>query len=238
MGDKVHLGRVLKEVGRENSNQLKLSFQDGSIFLCDKLILAMPCSVYSDIAFDRGVIPTEKLQRIKRVQSGSNGKVLLPIKVGRLTHNAILTDKMAAFFCGGNTILTLYFSRESGAHLLKNLRDLFQETRVALSSGFKNSIFPEEWPVIAEDGHFTQYNTPVAKSWWEDPYAKGSYSNFGVSLKEQFAEQMTYKGIKLKALFEPVNDRVFFAGEHTTILDEIGTMEAAVESGERIATLF
>lgn len=238
MSSKIHLGRALKEVVREASNQLKLSFQDGPTVLCDKLILAIPCSIYNDIVFDERVISTGKLQKIKCVQNGSNGKVLLPIKVGRLTHNAILTDKMAAFFGGGNTILTLYFSRESGAHLLKNLKDLFQETRVTLGSGFKNSIFPEEWPVIAEDGQFTQYDTPVAKSWWEDPYAKGSYSNFGVSLKEQFAEQISYKGAKVKALFEPVNDRVFFVGEHTTILDEIGTMEAAVESGERIATLF
>lgn len=49
---------------------------------------------------------------------------------------------------------------------------------------------------------------------------------------------MTYKGVIVKAMFEPVDDRVFFVREHTTILEEIGTMEAAVESGERIAELF
>jgi monoamine oxidase len=48
---------------------------------------------------------------------------------------------------------------------------------------------------------------------------------------------MTYKG-KVKVLFEPVDDKIFFIAEHATILDEIGTMEAAVESGERIAELF
>jgi len=51
-------------------------------------------------------------------------------------------------------------------------------------------------------------------------------------------EEMTYKGVKVKALFEPVDDRVFFVGEHTTILEEIGTMEVAVESRERIANVF
>jgi hypothetical protein len=31
--------------------------------------------------------------------------------------------------------------------------------------------------------------------------------------------------------------KIFFVGEHTTIFDEIETMEAAVESGDRIANL-
>lgn len=238
MGNKIHLGRILKKVGRDDANQLKLFFQDGSTLLCDKLILAIPCSVYDDIAFDEKVIPPERLQKIKRVQYGSNGKVLLPIKTGDLTHNAILTDKMAAFFGNESKTLTFYFSRESGSNLLKNLKDLFQEAQVALKVGFKNSVFTEELPIAADDDQFTSYDTPVAKSWQEDLYAKGSYSNFGIDLKEQFAEKMTYKGVKVKVLFEPVDDRVFFVGEHTTILDEIGTMEAAVESGDRIANLF
>lgn len=238
MSHKIHLGRVLKEVAVNDAKQLVLIFQDGSTFLYDKLILAIPCSVYSDIAFDERVIPTGKLEKIKRVQHGSNGKVLLPIKTGPLTHNAILTDKMAAFFAGDSKILTLYFSRESGANLLKNLKGLFEETQSALKAGFENSIFTQDLPIIAEDDQFTSYDMPVAKSWWEDLYAKGSYSNFGVDLKEQFAEKMTYKNIKIKTLFEPVDDKVFFIGEHATILDEIGTMEAAVESGERIANLF
>lgn len=238
MNQKIHLGKALQEVGRGDENQLKLFFQDGSTYLFDKLILAIPCPVYSDITFDEKVISGEKLQKINRVQYGRNGKVLLPIQTEHLTHNAVLTDKMAAFFGNESKVLTLYFSRESGAHLLKNMKDLLQEAHIALKAGFKDSIFTEELPVVAEDEQFTSYDMPVVKSWGEDPHAKGSYSNFGIDLKEQFAEKMTYKGVKVKVMFEPVDDRVFFIGEHTTILDEIGTMEAAVESGDRIATLF
>lgn len=238
MDNRVHLGKVLKEVSGSAAKQLMLAFQDGSTFLCDKLILAIPCSVYNDITFGEKVIPPKKLQKIKRVQNGSNGKILLPIKTGHLTHNAILTDKMAAFFGDDSTVLTLYFSRESGANLLKNRKSLFHEAQTALKLGFKNSVFTQEPLVVAEDDQFRSYDTPVIRGWLEDLYAKGSYSNFGIDLKEQFAEKMVYKGVTVKVMFEPVDDRVFFAGEHTTILDEIGTMEAAVESGERIAKLF
>jgi monoamine oxidase len=64
MNNKIHLDMALKEVGREDVNQLKLFFQNGSTFLCDKLILAIPCSVYSDITFDEQIIPTERLQKL------------------------------------------------------------------------------------------------------------------------------------------------------------------------------
>lgn len=33
------------------------------------------------------------------------------------------------------------------------------------------------------------------------------------------------------------HNKIFFAGEHTTILDALGTMEGAIESGERMARL-
>jgi monoamine oxidase len=238
MSSSLHLNKVLKEVCAGERNQLMLFFQDGSAALCDKLILAVPCSVYQDISFDNKVIPSEKLKKIKRVQYGSNGKILAPMTGGHLAHNGVMTDKMFAFFMGESKVLTLYFSRKSGQNLLKNLKDLFQEARAVLKLGFKGSSLTEHLPVIANDDQLTPYDKPVAKSWWEDIYAKGSYSNFGVGLKEQFDEKTTYKGVSVKTMFEPVDNRVFFAGEHTTILDVIGTMEAAVESGNRISALF
>lgn len=43
-------------------------------------------------------------------------------------------------------------------------------------------------------------------------------------------------GETFKALFAPIQGRLYFAGEHSSILLEVpGTMEAACESGERIA---
>ena len=39
-------------------------------------------------------------------------------------------------------------------------------------------------------------------------------------------------------MFEPIDDQIFFIGEHTSIIYEIGTMEAAIESAERTAKLF
>lgn len=42
----------------------------------------------------------------------------------------------------------------------------------------------------------------------------------------------------VKPLFAPIDDRIYFAGEHASILFDVpGTMEAACESGERAARL-
>ena len=78
----------------------------------------------------------------------------------------------------------------------------------------------------------------MAKSWVSDPYIKGSYSNYSVILKDKLQKTVPYKNIIVKEIFAPVNDQIFFMGEHATIISEIGTMEAALESGERIAALF
>ena len=124
MGNSIHLNKTLKAV-REDGDHIMLLFQDGTTTFCDKLILATPCSVYSDIIFDPKIIRAEKLQDMKKVQYGSNAKILIPIKTSGFTYSAMMTDKMVAFFSADQKLLNLYFSRESGKHLLKNLNDLF-----------------------------------------------------------------------------------------------------------------
>jgi len=42
----------------------------------------------------------------------------------------------------------------------------------------------------------------------------------------------------VKTLFKPIDNRLYFAGEHASVLLDIpGTMEAACESGERTARM-
>lgn len=43
---------------------------------------------------------------------------------------------------------------------------------------------------------------------------------------------------KVRPLFAPISQTLYFAGEHASILtDVLGTMEAACESGERTARM-
>lgn len=234
----VHFHKVLRKVIHEESGKIKLTFADGTSSLCDQLILAIPCSVYEDIAFDERVIPRERLDLIKKVQYGTNGKVLMPVTNSHLAYTAAFTDEMVAFFNDDKKAFNLFYPGLGGAHLIENLQKSFDEAMNALKKCFEQASFGNNSPVIADDNQFGKYKGPVAKSWAQDAFAKGSYSNYSLELNEMYGSQLFYKEIKIKTLFSPIQDRIFFVGEHATILDEIGTMEAAVESGERISTLF
>jgi monoamine oxidase len=93
-------------------------------------------------------------------------------------------------------------------------------------------------PHIPDDIQFKRYASPLIKAWSRDPFAKASYSAYGTLLNEKIDQKIQYRGITFKKIFAPIEDRIFFVGEHATLLDEVGTMEAAVESGERLAKLF
>ena len=80
------------------------------------------------------------------------------------------------------------------------------------------------------------YKEPIGYSWPNDPYAKGSYSYIASGQESILTSTEIRKGETFKTLFAPIEDTLYFAGEHTSILSEVpGTMEAACESGERIA---
>ena len=49
---------------------------------------------------------------------------------------------------------------------------------------------------------------------------------------------MTVDGETVKTLFVPIDETIYFVGEHTSVLMDVpGTMEAACESGERAARM-
>jgi len=118
------------------------------------------------------------------------------------------------------------------------LNSEYIKTLSFLKKIYPTAFFKETPPQEINDVQFAKANNPVIKSWVKDLYAKGSYSSYGVVLQELFDQKINYQNIIVKKVFEPIDDRIFFVGEHTTIIDEIGTMEAAVESGERISQIF
>ncbi|MFI4984306.1 MAG: flavin monoamine oxidase family protein [Rickettsiales bacterium] len=233
LGNRIKLNKILHAVSK-NDNKIVLKFRDGSIVVCDKLILAIPALTYNDITFDDNVISEQQLNMIKSISYGENSKILIPIQYAKKTCNSIITDEMVTFFNGDQKLLNMYFINDDGTSRIK---DQFSKQLSILKQAYTGAEFNELPPVDAEDTPFKQYNCPVAKSWVGDAYAKGSYSTYNVALGTKLAQTRTYKNIPIKEMFMPANDRVFFIGEHTTLLSEIGTMEAAVESGERIAKI-
>ena len=245
LGTRIHLNHVLKKVSF-SGDKIKLTFQDGKTVSYDKVILAIPAPCYQDIHFSEAVLPKNQLNLIKKIPPGSNAKAVVPIQYAQLPHNDILSDNLGrldntveSWLNADQKLLTLYFSGDDGQGIIEKLYPIaFKLLNLCYN---RNATLNEATPITAIDENFAYYDAPVIQSWVQDPYSRGSYSSFGVGLNRLIDEKIQYKGVQFRAIFRPVSDRVFFIGEHTAIMSgvgTIGTMEAAVESAERLAKLF
>jgi monoamine oxidase len=97
---------------------------------------------------------------------------------------------------------------------------------------------PYPLPTYARDEVFSSYEGSVGWSWVRDPYAGGSYSTIAPGQSSLLTKVEEVNGESVKSLFAPIDGTLYFAGEHASILSDVpGTMEAACESGERIARM-
>lgn len=238
LGNKVHTSEILKSVKKNTRNQYVLSFQEGSTIFADILVLAIPCSVYEDIHFEKGIIPEQRLQAIKKIPYGTNSKIMIPFPRSTKERVAFLDDQVGAFFNADMTALNLYYTQESAFFTSENLLDSYQKGCSLVAAGFGADCVPPRNPVFAIDDSFVTYEGPVAHSWPNDTYAKGSYSYTAPGQEVLFTSVVEEGGELAKCLFTPIDQRLFFAGEHTSVLRDIpGTMEAACESGEKAARM-
>ncbi len=234
---RIHLSHPLTAMELGKNNRILLTFEGGARQECDKVILTLPCSVYEDIEIDAQLIPQKELAFIHKVAYGENTKILFPVSYGALPYNSILTDEMASFVNPGTQICGFYFAGEAGRRLKSNLEDLYARALIAVTATNSSLTYSPGSPQIANDKPFEAYNAPVTHFWVNDPYAKGSYSFRAANIMQELSHFEKYRGEKIRAPYRPLHDRIFFAGEHTAIDADLGTLEGAVESGERIARM-
>ncbi len=227
----IHLQMPLKSVHKHNG-KYELKFKNGSKREADILVLAIPTTVYEDISFGEQVIPADKLKGIKSVQFGSNSKIIIPFSES----TQFINDRMVAF--SHDNTLTFYYTGESSCFDHDTVGDIYEKDMKEIKDAFGPNASSLKAPQIAKDEHYVSYSTPVAYSWPNDPYAKGSYSTIGPGQESLLTSLQTIKGEQSKTLFTPVDGTLYFAGEHASILLEVpGTLEAACESAERTARM-
>ncbi len=230
IGDRLHLNKILTHIERAN-NRVALTFKDHEIKLCDKLILALPVSIYHDISFSDNLIAKKQLDLIKKIQTGRTAKILAPIQLQNRDYSVIFTDNLVGFLNADKQIINIHFANDNGKNAFTKTFTQDLSILIAQNDRIKVNNTP---PILAADKQFDYYESSVAKSWVDDSYAKGSYSNYGIASGDHFQKITSYKNTPIKEIFYPIQDQIFFIGEHTTVLPEIGTLEAAVESGERL----
>lgn len=234
---RLHLNMPLKTVAKGNDQSFILTFSDGWKVKADTLVLAIPCSVYEDIIFEDEVIPNGRLESIKSVRSGSNAKILIPFPSADPSITGCINEQAISFFDPARQTLILYCTGAMSYFSKNSVNDIFIKAKPMLEKAFAGCPFSTA-PIIAEDRSYVTYEQPVGYSWPNDPYAKGTYSFISPGQESLLTSMEKFNGESVKTLFAPIDQKLFFAGEHTSILMDVpGTMEAACESGERAARM-
>lgn len=234
----ISLNHALKSVERLDSGHYLLSFQNGQRVRAEIIVLAVPCSVYESIQFSENVIPRRTLEEIKRVPYGKNAKILAAMEPAVQDKRLVVSDTALCYFTGKGRCLTFYYSKPYGVFSPAAILSRYQVDRSIFDKDDRQIALPKDTPHYATDVSYAKYDGAVGYSWASDRFARGSYSFMGAECEKVLEERIEIEGVQVKALFAPIAGSLYFAGEHATIDDEIlGTMEAACESGERVAKL-
>ena len=228
----LHLNKVLQKI-EKIENQFKLTFQDEFTVTFDHVILAIPASTYQDIALSDNILDQERWKTMQSLDYGSNYKILCPFNLNKkISHRTIISEAQVSFFNQDQTIAILFINRPMTAVEIHHKFDI-------VCRGYHLDDTLESYTTqIAIDQQHYSYTTPVTHTWFDDPYAKGSYSSYSTILSSELDDKIMVQGEEFKTLFKPTENGLFFIGEHTTLLEFVGTMEAAIESGERLARLY
>jgi monoamine oxidase len=238
LGDRMHLNAPLTRVSKQANGSYLLTFQDGQMTHADLLILAIPCSTFADITFDDTVIPSERLDAIKAIPYGENAKVIIPFpEITTLAKNCI-NDHVISFYDSHQSAIVLYYTNASSYFSDATIEHVYSQERQMMEIMYGDDCPLYTPPTYAQDASFQRYHGPIGYSWPNDPYVKGSYAYIAPGQEVSFTHIHDVDGEWVKSLFAPIDHTLYFAGEHATILSDIpGTMEAACESGERVARM-
>lgn len=236
LGSNLHLNMPLRRVSKTENNKFELIFENGDQLQTDILILGMPCSVYEDILFENGIIPSDKLLAIKNVQYGRNAKIIVPIPSDAVSEGGlVVSDQSSVFFDRVKQLLTIFCAGTYSVFSPQTIKSAYSQIEPVLEQLFEN--YPSFMcPTYAKDESNLSYEGVVGYSWPNDPYVRGSYSYIASGQEKLLTTTLEQSGETFKELFAPISKSLYFVGEHTSILFDVGgTMEAACESGERIA---
>jgi monoamine oxidase len=239
LGERVHTNMPLVSVVKTNPGSYLLTFRDGQKVYADTVVFAMPCPVYQDIFFSDGVIPQDRLNAIKNVRQGTNGRMLIPFE-GDYSKVApsFMTDNFVTFLNVDGSILNVHTFQSSDHRVSRVSEEMYHDVRKLLVKYQSEQVLSSRAPSRARDELFGVYQGPVIHNWVEDPFAKGSYSYIVPGQEQLLTALADVDGEVVRKCFAPVDQKIYFAGEHTTILfDVTGTVEAACESGERAARM-
>ena len=214
----------------------------------NKLVVTSPVSVLKNpslISFSPA-LPATKTTALNRIGMDKSIRVILEFKQNRFFRKPETGGNNPVFIYGGTEVPAYFFSgagksnvnmtvsvtiNGAKAEALAGLTDgqvvdaILAEMDVVFDGQASENVrkyFPEEVPAGVDPAKPIIY---VVKDWSKETYIGGgqSYPLVGGTNDDRVA------------LAEPIDERIFFAGEATDITGEFGTISGAIKSGERAA---
>ncbi len=235
--DNLHLNHPLKRLSKNEKGKYILEFEGREKQEADIVILTVPAAVLRDIEISEFILPKSRKQKMEATLYGNPAKIF--------------------FAKGSHKIVNQFFCHESFFYRYKETphdsfclffidpHGFFQKETIAnkyyhslREMGYIDHSLVSQKICYADEIPMKNYNCSVGYSWQNDPYIRGSYSSTAVENEFNHCTTIQVGNETIQALYAPVNQSLYFAGEHTTTMHDIlGTMEAAVESGEKVARM-
>ncbi|WP_461453268.1 flavin monoamine oxidase family protein [Mucilaginibacter sp.] len=237
LGNVIYLSSVVNRVDWKHA-EVKVTTTAGEVYQAKKVIIAIPLGVLQADKKDKGAVEfhppiKQQLQAINNMGFGAIIKFLLEFKYAfwesgdtKKLAGKRLTDM--AFLISDEKIPTWWTQQPKNSALLtgwlggppaeakkdNTTEELLQQALQSLSNIFKIDVEELKANLIASN----------IINWTTEPFTRGSYSYDTVASAEA-----------RKLLDAGVDDTIFFAGEYLYDGPAMGTVEAALTSGQNVA---
>jgi len=227
---KIHTEMVLKKVAfRDQRVQVTLDKN----YMFDQVVLAIPGSCLQNIEFEEDVLEDDQYQAIETLQMGTNAKLMIPVKSNPSNEGFAILNSTTTWRNHDKSIITIYFGGKLNP--ISNKEKAYLEAKKDLSLVFGVEGMSEEIEIVPDNAESTyHHNGSLAMDWNKECYSLGSYSTFAPKTFDFFEQSINLCGERIRKVFRPIQNRLFFAGEFL-VFDAQATLEGAVESGEIIA---
>lgn len=229
--ERIRLEHQLNRISKAADNKFHLSFNHNGAthdVVAKSVIMTIPFSVLRSLELDESLgLSDLHREAIQTLSYGTNSKVQVRGEMEPdLRYLVNATDSSTTSWKPvSGAGLTIFMGGETG-------RTLSSETAVPLMRSALRSLPTLEAGSaagVAEEAAF------VIKNWFEDPFARGSYSASGLHAPRLDIPSALAAFNGFREFAEPVGGLVF-AGEHTQV--DNGYMESAVRSGKLAAKYY
>lgn len=226
LGDKICTEHKLVSIDELNDG-VRLHFENGRMVECCAVILAVPIEVLGKIKILSGFEGASLKFKSEIVKGGKNSKVLIPISTPLNVPQFALSPRFTLWWNTARNVLTVYFGGNEA--LLPLDCGSYQSFKELLWSEIIQ-LYPE---LKTEKVNFDGWKI---MDWSLEEHVGCSYSHVVMGREDTYGEIANIYGEKVRLVFHPIQNKIFFAGEHTAV-ENPATLEGAVTSGKLAAQM-